>query len=306
MSKTLATLSVLAVGLTFSSIPAVAAGSPETALVSVGVTQDVTRTTVVFSGTVNPEGSATSYRFVYIDQAGYDAAIAASSGEPYADGSSTSVAGVGSESGEVAVGPQLAGGLLPGTTYHYALVAVNAAGRVLGPDATFTTAAATPPVAVTGGASAISQNDATIAAAINTHGLQTNYGFEIGTSTSYGPPTGLGGVGAGASEAPVALSLTGLVPGTTYHYRIEATSIDGTSLGADQTFTTTVFPNAFVTPPAPLPFVATPTVAFPSAPSAASAPSVKKKATKKAGRKHGKHTKGKRQAGKKKRSGKRK
>jgi hypothetical protein len=34
------------------------------------------------------------------------------------------------------------------------------------------------------------------------------------------------------------VSITGLVPGTTYHYRLEATNSYGTTYGPDQTFTT--------------------------------------------------------------------
>ena len=143
-------------------------------------------------------------------------------------------------------------------------MASNDVGITIGPDATFTTGPPTPPVALTGPASAVGQNKATITATIDTQGLQTNYGFEIATSTNYGPPTGLGSVPAGASEAPVLLTLSGLLPGATYHYRIEASSLDGTSYGADETFTTPLFANAFTTPPPSLPFVASPATAFPA------------------------------------------
>jgi hypothetical protein len=143
-------------------------------------------------------------------------------------------------------------------------VAKNVAGTVAGADHTFTTGASTPPGAVTGGSSGVTQNTAIIAGGINTNGLPTTYGFEVGTSTDYGPPTGLGAVGAGAGEAPVSLALSGLLSGTTYHYRLTAANLDGTSFGADETFTTGVFANTFTTPPAPLPFVAIPAVAFPS------------------------------------------
>jgi hypothetical protein len=124
----------------------------------------------------------------------------------------------------------------------------------------------------------------TISGVINTQGLPTTYGFEIGLAAgSYGPPTGLGSVGAGASEAEVALALTGLKPGTTYHYRITATNGDGTSYGTDRSFTTSVFAIAFVTPPAPLPFVAVPSIVFPIE---TGTPIVNKKTTKKVTKKH--------------------
>jgi hypothetical protein len=142
----------------------------------------------------------------------------------------------------------------------------------------------------------VAQNTATIAGTVDTNGLPTTYGFEIATSTDYGPRTGLGSVGAGASGAPVSLSLTGLSPATTYHYRLTATNIDGTSYGADQTFTTTTFASTFAEPPAPLPFVEVPAIAFPPEQKTGI---VKKKAGKAKGKKHGK-TKGKKKTKRKK------
>ncbi len=41
-------------------------------------------------------------------------------------------------------------------------------------------------------------------------------------------------------------------PGVTYHYRIQASNTDGTSYGADQTFTTPTYP-ALTFPPAIVP-----------------------------------------------------
>jgi hypothetical protein len=40
------------------------------------------------------------------------------------------------------------------------------------------------------------------------------------------------------TDRPVSASITGLAPGTTYHYRVTATNSDGTVEGPDQTFTT--------------------------------------------------------------------
>jgi hypothetical protein len=210
----------------------------------------VTRTSAVLSGTIDPEQGDTSYRFEYgpTESYGYD--------------TPTIHTGNGI-SGGVNVRQQL-GELLPDTTYHYRLIATNLAGTTQGADRAFTTGAPTPPTVATGAASGIAQNAATIVGTVNTNGLPTTYGFEIGTTADYGPPTGLGTVGAGESESAVTLSLTGLVPGTIYHYRITATNLDGTSYGADQTLTTLTFPNTFATPPAPLPFLAVPRVAFPT------------------------------------------
>lgn len=207
------------------------------------------RTSVKLSGVVNPEQVDASYRFEYGTTESY--------------GLTTPVGRVDASNADVPVEMQL-GELLPNATYHYRLVATNSAGESIGADHTFTTGAATPPVVVTGGALGITQNSATIAGEVNTSGLPTMYGFEIGTSTDYGPPTGLGAVATGASEAAATLALTGLQPGTTYHYRLTATNVDGTVYGADETFTTSTFASTFAEPPAPLPFVSIPPIGFPT------------------------------------------
>jgi hypothetical protein len=209
----------------------------------------ITRAAATLTGSVDPEQGDTAYHF--------DIGVT----EEY--GASTPVVHTGAGIlGDIAVN-QRVGELLPDTTYHYRLVALNVAGRVVGADHTFTTGPATPPVAVTGASSGVAENTATISGTVDTSGLPTTYGFEIGTSTDYGPATGLGSVGAGLSETPVSLALTGLLPGTTYHYRLTATNLDGTSYGADETFTTAVFASTFATPPAPLPFVEVPAIPFP-------------------------------------------
>jgi hypothetical protein len=218
-----------------------------------------TRSSAVIESTIDGSGSYTTYYVLYVESASYGP----SATNPYAAGGASLPSAVPTGSGGQPV-QAILGGLKPNTTYHYQLVTVNQAGRVTGPDETFTTGAQTPPAAVTGGASGVAQNSATIAGTLNTSGLPTAYGFEVGTSTDYGPPAGLGSVGAGLSEAQVSLALTGLQPGTTYHYRLTATNVDGTSYGVDQTFTTGVFATTFAVPPAPLPFVAVPAIAFPA------------------------------------------
>jgi hypothetical protein len=229
----------------------------------------ITRASAKLTGTINPEQGDTSYHFEIGTTENY--------------GQTTPVAHTGEGISTDTTIVRQVGELLPDTTYHYRLIAGNVAGRVVGADHTFTTAPATPAIAVTGGSSGVTQNTATISGTVNTNGLPTTYGFEVGTSTDYGPRTGLGSVGAGASEAPVSLSLTGLSPGTIYHYRVTATNIDGTSYGADQTFTTGVFANTFATPPAPLPFVEVPAIRFPPEQKSGI---VKKKTGKAKGKKH--------------------
>jgi hypothetical protein len=224
---------------------------------------EVTRSTAVLSGAVDPHQGETRAYFEY------------GPGEDY--GYSTPVVHSGDlVSGDVPVTRELIG-LIPSVVYHYRLVAVNVAGTTYGADHTFTSGEPAPPGASTGAATEVAQNTATIMGTVNTNGLPSSYGFEIATSTDYGPPTGLGYVGAGSDEAAASLQLTGLVPGTTYHYRLTVRNVDGTVYGADRTFTTSVYASTFAEPPAPLPFVSVPSIAFPGEPKSAVA---KKKAKK--------------------------
>lgn len=235
-------------------------GSP---LVSTGEAQAITRTTVALSGTVNPVGAETTYYFQYISETGYQAALAKGATNPYLEGETTVPVSAGSSYETQTAGPIRGGGLLPGTTYHYTLVARNAVGSTIGHDGTFTTLSPTPPTVITEGASAVSQNTATISGAVSTNSLQTNYGFEIATEPgNYGPPTGLGSLGGALTET-VTLTLGELQPGTTYYYRITATNTDGTSQGEPETFTTPGFPTLLIAPSAP-PLIATPPIAFPA------------------------------------------
>jgi Trypsin len=94
-----------------------------------------------------------------------------------------------------------------------------------------------PPTAQTGLPSPPSETSATVSGSVVPNGLATAYRFDYGTSTNYGKS--VGGY-AGSSSAPVAVQqqLSGLRPGTTYHYRLVAISAAGTVAGADQTFKT--------------------------------------------------------------------
>jgi len=97
-----------------------------------GASSNVTQTDATLAGTVDPNGTSTSYVFEY--------------GPTTAYGSATPAADAGAGSGAVAASATLAG-LTPGTEYHYRLVATNAGGTTAGDDAVVTTAS--PPPVVT-------------------------------------------------------------------------------------------------------------------------------------------------------------
>jgi hypothetical protein len=97
---------------------------------------------------------------------------------------------------------------------------------------------ASPPSVVTGAASSIGPSSVTVAGTVNPQGLATTYLFEYGKTTSYGSKTTSKSAGSGTSSLAVTTTISSLSPGTTYHYRIVATSAAGTSKGADRSFKT--------------------------------------------------------------------
>jgi hypothetical protein len=94
--------------------------------VTTGSATSMTETTATLNGSVDPNGLATTYRFEY----GTTTLYGAQSPVVEAD--------AGSASSAVAVSTALIG-LSAGTTYHYRLVATNAAGPTFGSDQTLTT-----------------------------------------------------------------------------------------------------------------------------------------------------------------------
>jgi hypothetical protein len=202
--------------------------------IETGAEASLTPTSAGVHADIQTENEATTFRVQYVPAAGYEPASA----NPYAAGGTTAAAELEATPFVVAdVGRGLAG-LAAGTTYHYRFVAENATGTTDGPDETFTTPAPTPPVVSTGGASGISATGATISGTVNPEGLKTSYEFQIGESSSYGGAQIFGNAGEAGGEEAVSTTLQYLVPGTTYHYRVVATSIDGTTYGPDETFTT--------------------------------------------------------------------
>jgi CSLREA domain-containing protein len=93
------------------------------------------------------------------------------------------------------------------------------------------------PVAVTGPATGIGTDVATVTATMTAYAGDAGIYFQFGPTTAYGTQSSVQHVG-GVTPTPVSAALSGLAPNTTYHYRVVATSTDGTGVGADQTFTT--------------------------------------------------------------------
>ncbi len=105
-----------------------------------------------------------------------------------------------------------------------------------------------PPTATTDEASSIATPVATLNATVDPNGLDTHYYFEYGPTTSYGISTSIEDAGAGTANVQVSAAISGLAPGTTYYFRIVATSATGTTYGG---------PVPFVTQPPPTVITAT-------------------------------------------------
>jgi hypothetical protein len=107
-----------------------------------------------------------------------------------------------------------------------------------------TAAAATAPTATTGPVTAVGPTTATVTGSVNPNGAATSWHFEYGTTTGYGSPTASQNAGSGTASVGASANLSGLKPGTTYHYRLVATNSGGTSRGADAILTTSSAPVA--------------------------------------------------------------
>ena len=100
------------------------------------------------------------------------------------------------------------------------------------------------PAATTGDSSSITSTGAEAEGAIDPNGRATGLRFAYGTTTGYGSATAVQPLGAGDEAVTRSDVLTGLEPGTTYHYRVEAIREGGVVAvgGADRTFTTAPAP----------------------------------------------------------------
>src|SRR5258708_18725394 len=105
-----------------------------------------------------------------------------------------------------------------------------------------TAAAASGPIVSVGVASGVSTNSATISGTVNPNGQAATWWIEYGTGTSYGSTTTSKSAGSGTTDVDVSSTLSGLTPGTTYHFRIVAMSSAGTTQGADATLLTMAAP----------------------------------------------------------------
>jgi hypothetical protein len=91
-------------------------------------------------------------------------------------------------------------------------------------------------------ASSITATSAVLNGTVNANGSSTVPSFDYGLTINYGTTiAGTPGQFSGTSIIPVSATISGLSPGTTYHYRINGTSSGGTIRSANVIFTTSGF-----------------------------------------------------------------
>jgi hypothetical protein len=98
------------------------------------------------------------------------------------------------------------------------------------------------PSVTTGAAQSVSYGSATLTGWIDTHGSNTTYYFQYGPTKAYGAQTALADAGAGRSTVKVSVPVTGLLPVTTYHFRLIAVNAGGAATGDDRDFATAKVP----------------------------------------------------------------
>jgi hypothetical protein len=125
-------------------------------------------------------------------------------------------------------------GLLPNTTYTFCLRASNEAGEeALGRPVTFTTLSATPTL-TNESTERAGASEATLSAEVDPGGAPTSYEVEYEPSKTTAPQY----LAASTTAVDVQVTLTGLTPGTDYHYRFLAHNERGLGEGEEKTFRT--------------------------------------------------------------------
>jgi hypothetical protein len=207
--------------------------------VQTGPATALTTSSATLTGSINPEG-------VNVDECFFEYGKTTTYGS-VAPCVAPSGAEVGSGNAPVAVHAAVPG-LTEATEYHYRLVGGSpefGAIKVLGADAIFGTLGL--PTILSEAFSGVGQTGATISGSINPHSSPTTYVVEYvtdaaflesGYTTASKVPSGGEAIGSGFAEVKVSQTLSGLTPGTKYHFRLSASNDVGGATGTDRVFTT--------------------------------------------------------------------
>ncbi len=178
-------------------------------------------TSATLNGTVLPNQDAASVYFQY--------------GLSSSFGSQTAPQNIAAGSVPVAVNAGLTG-LQSGAVYFWRMVTVTSQGTFYSAVQSFATPGA--PLAITGSWVNAGQTSITLDGTVNPLGSSADWYFEYGTTTAYGSQTATQNAGGGVTNVAVNSTITGLLPGTTYHVRLVATNATGTTQGDAQVITT--------------------------------------------------------------------
>jgi hypothetical protein len=185
--------------------------------------------TATLNANVNPHGEAvTDCRFDYTDDADFQANGFTNAQHVACDPDP------GAGSAAVAVSAQI-GGLTPGKSYDFRIVATNAFGTANGQARTFTTDVIASTTAASG---TTHHTNATLNGHIEPHGdTVTDCFFDYGSDTTYGQTVDCAEGDDFAAVSNVSAFVNGLAPGQPVHFRLHLlTAGHGVTVGADRSF----------------------------------------------------------------------
>jgi phosphodiesterase/alkaline phosphatase D-like protein len=177
---------------------------------------------MTITGTVDPNGTATQYKFEF--------------GTTPAFGNETDWTSAGDGTTAKSVSESI-DSLAPGTKIYYRIVAKSIRGTANGATKYCATAASGKPNAVTG-SNTVASTTATINGTVDPNGASATAYFQWGKTSSLGSTTGSQNVGSGDNPQNASAGLSGLAPNTTYYYRVVGTNSKGTAYGDIKSFTT--------------------------------------------------------------------
>jgi phosphodiesterase/alkaline phosphatase D-like protein len=207
-----------------------------------GEASEIGKTNATLHGSLKPNGIDAHYYFEYGETLSYG------STSPAPPGTDAGKGDVATE--EVVPATTVLSGLKANTTYYYRLVASNEFGSAPATEGGSFKTLPNDPVVSSESVAFVESEEALVSAVVNPNEASTTYHFVYGPTASYGSsaPVSELELGSGGEGLTVLLTLTGLQPGTTYHYAVVATNAGGSTYGPDQAFTTA---------PAALPVVST-------------------------------------------------
>src|SRR5205807_135379 len=186
--------------------PAAAAGLAP--VVSTGNVQAVTATSATLTGTVNPDGEATTYYFQY--------------GTSTAYGNTTPSPAASAGSGTTNVNASAAVvSLTPNTTYHYRLVATNASGTNTGADRAFKTPARVVTIAASPNPIVYRQSTTLAGSVLGPHATHASVTLQR-SATATGPFVNIATTTAGRNAT---YSFAGQAPSSNAYFRAFASGV---------------------------------------------------------------------------------